>query len=56
MNIRVHTVLMNIQAYQNTSTLNMHVYVILIEFEPEFIRGKSLAAAGLCSWVINIMR
>lgn len=26
------------------------------EFEPEFIRNKSLAAAGLCSWVINIMR
>lgn len=25
------------------------------EFEPEFIRAKSLAAAGLCSWVINIV-
>ncbi|XP_070581054.1 dynein beta chain, ciliary-like isoform X2 [Ptychodera flava] len=26
------------------------------EFEPEFIRAKSLAAAGLCSWVINIVK
>lgn len=25
------------------------------EFDPEFIRGKSLAAAGLCSWCINIV-
>ncbi|XP_011494831.1 PREDICTED: dynein beta chain, ciliary-like [Ceratosolen solmsi marchali] len=25
------------------------------EFDPEFIRSKSNAAAGLCSWVINIM-
>lgn len=25
------------------------------EFDPEFIRSKSLAAAGLCSWVINIL-
>ncbi|WAR03796.1 DYHC-like protein [Mya arenaria] len=25
------------------------------EFEPDFIRSKSLAAAGLCSWVKNIM-
>ena len=25
------------------------------EFDPEFIRNKSLAASGLCSWVINIM-
>ena len=25
------------------------------EFEPEFIRGKSGAAAGLCAWAINIM-
>jgi dynein heavy chain len=25
------------------------------EFEPEFIRSKSFAAAGLCAWVINIM-
>ena len=26
------------------------------EFDPEFIKSKSLAAAGLCAWVINIMR
>ena len=26
------------------------------EFEPEFIKGKSFAASGLCSWVINIMK
>ena len=25
------------------------------EFEPDFIRSKSLAAAGMCSWAINIM-
>ncbi|CAG2194980.1 unnamed protein product [Mytilus edulis] len=25
------------------------------EFNPDFVRGKSLAAAGLCSWVINII-
>ena len=26
------------------------------EFDPEFIRTKSGAAAGLCSWVINVVR
>ncbi|CAH8620633.1 unnamed protein product [Schistosoma intercalatum] len=26
------------------------------EFDPEFIRNKSTAAAGLCSWVINIVQ
>ncbi|KAK3861449.1 hypothetical protein Pcinc_032598 [Petrolisthes cinctipes] len=26
------------------------------EFNPDFIRSKSVAAAGLCSWVINIIR
>nr|XP_043887070.1 dynein axonemal heavy chain 11 [Solea senegalensis] len=26
------------------------------EFNPEFVRQKSSAAAGLCAWVINIMR
>ena len=25
------------------------------EFDPDFIRGKSLAAAGLCAWCINIV-
>ncbi|VDL18993.1 unnamed protein product [Hymenolepis diminuta] len=26
------------------------------EFDPNFVRSKSLAAAGLCSWVINIVK
>ena len=26
------------------------------EFEPDFIRSKSLAAAGLCAWAINIVK
>jgi len=26
------------------------------EFDPEYIRSKSAAAAGLCSWVINIVK
>ena len=26
------------------------------EFEPEYIKSKSAAAAGLCSWVINIIK
>lgn len=26
------------------------------EFNPEFVRLKSSAAAGLCAWVINIIR
>ena len=26
------------------------------EFEPEFVKSKSAAAAGLCSWVINIIK
>ena len=26
------------------------------EFDPDFIRTKSGAAAGLCSWVINVIR
>lgn len=26
------------------------------EFEPELIRSKSGAAAGLCAWVINIIK
>jgi len=26
------------------------------DFDPEFIRSKSQAAAGLCAWVINIMK
>lgn len=26
------------------------------EFEPDFVRSKSGAAAGLCAWVINIIK
>jgi len=26
------------------------------DFEPDFIRSKSFAAAGLCAWAINIVR
>ena len=26
------------------------------EFDADFIKGKSLAAGGLCSWVINIVK
>ncbi|XP_032221173.2 dynein beta chain, ciliary [Nematostella vectensis] len=26
------------------------------EFEPDFIKGKSLAAGGICAWVINIVQ
>ncbi|KAF5280421.1 hypothetical protein FQR65_LT03230 [Abscondita terminalis] len=31
-------------------------YVNDPEFDPEVIRAKSIAAAGLCSWVINILK
>lgn len=31
-------------------------YVNDAEFVPDLIRSKSLAAAGLCAWVINIVR
>lgn len=31
-------------------------YLKDVEFEPDFIRQKSGAAAGLCAWVINIIR
>lgn len=30
-------------------------YLANPEFEPDFIKSKSLAAAGLCAWVINIV-
>ncbi len=33
----------------------MQPYLDNPEFNPDFIRSKSLAAAGLCSWAINIM-
>ena len=31
-------------------------YLESSEFDPEFIRSKSFAAAGLCAWVINIVK
>ena len=31
-------------------------YLANPEFEPEFIRSKSFAAAGLCAWAINIVK
>lgn len=31
------------------------IFFINIEFDPDFIAAKSKAAAGLCSWVKNIM-
>ncbi|UYV64229.1 DNAH9 [Cordylochernes scorpioides] len=31
-------------------------YLVNPEFKPEFITSKSQAAAGLCSWVINIVQ
>lgn len=32
------------------------VYLKSPSFQPDIIRGKSLAAAGLCAWVINILK
>lgn len=31
-------------------------YLASSEFDPDFIRNKSFAAAGLCAWVINIVK
>lgn len=30
-------------------------YLANPEFDAEFIRSKSIAAAGLCAWAINIV-
>jgi len=30
-------------------------YLANPEFDPEFIRAKSAAAAGLCAWAVNIV-
>ena len=35
---------------------NLRPYLEDPEFEPEFVRSKSGAAAGLCSWVINVVK
>jgi dynein heavy chain len=34
----------------------IEVYLKDKEFDPDFIRSKSGAAAGLCSWVINVIK
>ena len=34
----------------------MEPYLKDKEFDPDFVRSKSAAAAGLCSWVINIIK
>lgn len=34
----------------------IEAYLKVSEFEPEFVRSKSAAAAGLCAWVINIIK
>ena len=34
----------------------MDMYIKDPEFDPDFVRSKSGAAAGLCSWVINILK
>ncbi|VDI07166.1 dynein heavy chain, axonemal [Mytilus galloprovincialis] len=31
-------------------------YLVDPEFDPDLVKGKSFAASGLCSWVINIMK
>lgn len=53
-----------LEALINYDKENIHAEVIKAiepylkdpEFEPEFIRSKSGAAAGLCAWVINIIK
>ena len=35
---------------------SLEMYLKDKEFDPEFIRSKSGAAAGLCSWVINVCK
>lgn len=39
----------------DTSLKAVEPYLNSPEFDPEFIKAKSFAAAGLCSWVINIV-
>lgn len=34
----------------------MREYLNKAGFEPDNVRGKSVAAAGLCAWVINVVR
>ena len=41
---------------RDTNLTAVQPYLSNPEFNPDFIRAKSLAAAGLCAWVINIVR
>ena len=44
---------------ENISDANLKAvqpYLADKEFDPDFIRSKSAAAAGLCSWTVNIVR
>ena len=34
----------------------IEMYIKNKEFNPDFVKSKSSAAAGLCSWVINILK
>ena len=34
----------------------IEVYIKDPQFDPDYVRSKSAAAAGLCSWVINILK
>ena len=34
----------------------MEPYIKNKEFDPDFVKSKSNAAAGLCSWAINILK
>lgn len=43
----------NIEIYKSNKNNNNHM--VFLDFDPEIIVTKSLAAAGLCSWVRNIM-
>ncbi len=40
----------------NNNLVAVKPYIESKEFDPDFIRNKSFAAAGLCAWAINIVR
>lgn len=44
----------NIEIYKSNKNNNNN-HMVFLDFDPEIIVTKSLAAAGLCSWVRNIM-
>ena len=41
---------------QDSNLQAIKPYLANPQFEPEFIRSKSFAAAGLCAWAINIVK